>query len=290
MFKKILGFFIVLGLSFSFFMINVKADMGPKATADIEVVGVNQPFYFDILIYRDYDVERIDENELEYKLNNYYQEDYPLDLLNGYQDMDGYASRTLYSGPPANIKKMDTNTFQLGYFNAPVTFKIIIILEDDTIIASKVIHRKLFNAKMTYDLSNVDLSQNQLNVGIVTEEVPYTYMGTSLVIRVIITIAIEVLILLWFGYRSAKSFKLVGFTNLATQTLLTAFMIFGFYVWGSFFGLIGALILGEIGVFAIEFIIYNLYLKEKSKTKAISYAFVANLATLILSVLTMGLI
>jgi hypothetical protein len=83
---------------------------------------------------------------------------------------------------------------------------------------------------------------------------------------------------------------IVGLTNLVTQTLLTVFMAIGFYAWGSFFGVIGVLIFGEILVFITEILLYGYILKEHGRSKAMGYAFIANVITLILTFLTIGFI
>ncbi|BCR36187.1 hypothetical protein [Mariniplasma anaerobium] len=291
--KRIISFLVITFILFSFLALDINADMGPKSTIDIEIIGVDQPYYFDVLIYESNDIEILDlfdlANEIE---GNYYQDDYPSDILNGYQDEDGFVSRTLYNGIPAILSKPDDSKeiYHVGYFSAPKTFKIVIILDDDTMITSKIIDRKLFQSTMTYDLSDVDLSFNQQDVGVLTESIPYTHVSISLLIRVIITVGVELLILFAYNYRRKESYMIVGLTNLVTQTLLTVFMAIGFYAWGSFFGLLGVLILGEILVFITEILLYGYVLKEHSRSKAMGYAFIANVITLILTFLTIGFI
>lgn len=73
------------------------ADMFSKPTATIHIKGVDVPYDFELLISYDGDVPILDD-EAMYKLEAYYKAYYPIDVLNGYQDQDGYAARTLYSG------------------------------------------------------------------------------------------------------------------------------------------------------------------------------------------------
>lgn len=294
MIKRITSFLIIIVILLSFLAIDIKADMGPKPTIEIEIIGVDQSYYFDVLVFESDTIESLPQDELADTIEyNYYQEDFPSHILNGYQDEDGFVSRTLYNGgAPGTSRKLDDvdDTYHVGYFVAPKIFKIVIILEDDTIITSEIIERKLFQSYMTYDLSDVNLNTNQQNVGIVTESLPYTYVSVSLIIRVLITIGVELLILYAYGYKNKESYKIVGVTNLVTQTLLTIFMAIGFYAWGAFFGLIGVLIVGELMVFITEILLYRFILKEKGGIKAMGYGFVANLITLILTVLTIGFI
>jgi hypothetical protein len=281
-------------MSISFFTIDIKADMGPKPTIDIEIKGVDQDYYFDVLIYESATIESLSDEDLADSVErNYYQDDFPSHILNGYQDDDGFVSRTLYNGgAPGSSTKLDDleDTYRVGYFVAPEILKVVIILEDDTMLVSEIVERRLFQSYMTYDLTGVDLSYSQQDVGVVTEAIPYQHVSITLLIRVVITVGVELLILFAYGYRQKHSYQIVGTLNLITQTLLTIFMAIGFYAWGSFFGLISVLILGEILVFITEIIVYRFMLKEKGKAKAIVYGFVANLITFILTFVTMGFI
>lgn len=116
MIKKVLSFIIVVFALISIISIDGKADMGPKATADITIVGVDVPYYFDLLIQRaaiePLAIEDIN-NIIE---DNYYDDTYPIDALIGYQDSQGYVSRTLYSGPPGSTSRVEdtTDTYRAG--------------------------------------------------------------------------------------------------------------------------------------------------------------------------------
>jgi hypothetical protein len=67
-------------------------------------------------------------------------------------------------------------------------------------------------------------------------------------------------------------------------------MFLGYYSWGAMFGLISILIIGEILVFITEILTFGFLLKEQGKKKACLYGFVANLATLIISIFTLSFI
>lgn len=293
--KKSIVFALMVLLGTVIFSITGHADIGPKPTADIKVVGIDEPYYFDVLIYYDTDISLVSGEDLQWALEQYYQEDYPLDVLNGYQDEDGFASRTLSytGGAPAHLSKLDgeKDIFHIGYFHAPEVFKIAIVTEAGNLIVSDVIERQLFTSTMTYDLTGVDLTIDQTGAGRVVEHIPYVHMSISLVIRVILTVLIELIILSFvFKYKLKQSFILVAVTNIVTQTLMTMGIMAGFYFWGSFFGLIGMLILGELCVFVSEMIIYGIWLREYDRKKAVLYGFVANLVTFIITIFTIPLI
>ena len=253
----------------------VHADMGPKPTAHVTITGHDEPYMFDVLVKKSTPVDTLDDESLERNTVEYYDpEAYP-EVLNGYQDGDGYASMTLYDNVPRYITR-EHNTFELGYFGAPREFKIVLVFDEDTIITSPSIERQQFNALITYDVSDVDKSESQENVGVIEEEIPYAEMATDFFIRLVATIAIELGVLALFFYRKLKSFILAGGVNLATQSLLTLFMVMGYYYWGNLLAAFLILILGETLVIIAEMIIYGLYLKEHSWLRAILYALTAN--------------
>jgi len=282
-------FIVILLMTAVIFSVTAHADMFAKPEARIEVVGIDQTFYFEILIFKNGPVSAVDIDSGRDWLSEYYQDDFPLDVLNGYQDDDGFVSRTLYSNKPANLFYED-DVFLVGYFSAPKKFKIAIIFEDGTMITSKVIDRKMFYSKMTYDLTGVNFNLTQTGVGTIKEHVPIGSMSWKFAVRVIITISVELLILWFFKYRLRRSFALVGAINFFTQSLLTMFMILGFYFWGDSFGLVFVVLLGEILVLLTEVLAYHFFLSEQTPRKARQYALVANLATFILAIFTLWFI
>ena len=101
----------------------------------------------------------------------------------------------------------------------------------------------------------------------------------SFCIRITLTILIEILIALFFGFRSKKQLCIITIVNCITQILLNVILNIinyysGLYVFRLFYAL------GEILVFAIEAVIYCTFLKrvsdKKDNSDYILYAFVAN--------------
>ncbi len=275
----------------------IKADMGPKPTSEIEILGMQGSYYFDLLVEKSADTVRVltetqITNQIEY---DYYNEEYP-SVLNGYRDDDGFASYTLYTDIPHYITQDDTNPnlFSVGYFVAPSVFKIALVTETGSLIVSDIIHKQNFNAYFIYDLTNDTIDETAIDVvyngyGDTTEVIPYKAMFIQTLICVFGTLVIEIGLLYIFGYRTKDSYKKAVLVNLLTQTILAVVVAVG-YVWGSFFGVLGVLFIGEIVVFTLEIILYRKMLKEKSKIQATIYAFVANFASLILGFLSIGLL
>ncbi len=279
--KLFIGISVFLLFSLAF-MPTLSADVGPKPSGVIEVTGIDEAYDLDILIpYRFGSPPRVMEEESWKSDTHYLDDDFftVFERINGFITSDRYASATLYSGPPRYIDRED-NLFTLGYFGAPKDFKIAIMTESGHLIISEPVTRQLFDAHFTYDLSDVDLENDQVNAGIVEEEVPWGTMLGQYFFRVILTITVELFILFVFFYRLKGSYLLAGGVNLITQSFLTLFVLIGYYFWGAELAALLILLLGEIIIITLESIIYTMKLTEKSRIRAFSYAIVANVATL----------
>jgi len=267
------------------------ADMFSKPTAEIHVVGVDVTYQLEILVFYDGEATVLELETFEYRLAGHYDSNYPIDLLNGYQDSDGFVARTIYNrGAPDSLSKTSENVFKIGYYSAPRVFKVLLILEDDVMISSPVIYRNLFHSEIVYDLSDVDINSSSMNLGQIEEIIPYTDYGVKYLLRVLLTITIELVVLLIFMYKQKRTFIIVGVTNFITQSILTIGMIIGFYFWAAEVGLVITLLLGEFIVFTTEMFVYYKKLDEQSKKRALLYGFVANLVTFIVSIFTLGYI
>ncbi|TVP85264.1 MAG: hypothetical protein EA375_05030 [Acholeplasmataceae bacterium] len=273
----------------------VSADIGPKSGITIDIRGVDQPYFLDLLFpgeidefWRDYA-----ETRLEECLDDFgYCSDFIPWLLLDFEE-DGYVSSWLYRGRPTYHRQLDDHVYAYTYV-PPREFKIIMVFEDGTYVTSPVVVTRLFQTRLVYDLTDVDLATDFTAAGTVTELVPVAGMTTDFLLRVILTIGIEILILFAFGYRLKSSYRLVILTNVVTQVTLTIFMFVMHWWYAPFFGEIFVLIIGEIFILAIELYVYIKWLKEQSKRRASVYAVVANLASfligLILIIVSFGLV
>ena len=178
---------------------------------------------------------------------------------------------------------MDDNLdqYRIGYLSAPDNFKIAIVLDDDTILISKLINKKCFDGHFTFDLDDIsfdNLERGKVyeNVGEVHEVMPIFEMSIEFIISIIVTISVELFVLYMFGYKEKRSYKLAFIVNLGTQTLLSLFVVVTGYFWIPIFGTFVVIFFGEILVFATEILVYAWLLKEKKKATAIGYAVAAN--------------
>lgn len=278
--------FFIAGITFSPV---VKADTGPKPTSLIEVIGVEGDYYMDLLVQYDQNIFELADSTIEQQIDpDYYKDSFP-DILNGYQDEDGFASYTLYTYIPHNITQQDDpNQYMVGYFAAPSVFKIAIVTESNNLIVSDVIHKQYFNAVFKYDLSDSSIveteqdSSNQIYypIGSVSEHFPYWSVTLAVFVGVIFTLAIEVGLLYLLKYRQKHTYYLVVFMNIITQIVLNALIILGYYAFGELLGAYGILLLGEILVFFVEALVYRKCFLEKQKIGPVLYALMANALSL----------
>jgi hypothetical protein len=278
----------------------VHGDVGPKPTTTIEVIGLDQSYYFDLLFpVREDKVQVLTEDEIDEEIRyDYYRDDFP-DILNGYRDEDGYASYTLYRGIPHSITEVSDHQFLCGYFSPPDDFKIVLVLEEtNEIIVSNKIHKTMFYAEYTFDLSSDDLFNDEnrdVYQGVVRylvddvdgEVVPWKEIIIQIVFAVLLTLVLEMIVLYAFRYNHKKSYFLVVKVNLFTQTILHALLVL-FSLIAAFFGFFATLIIGEFLVFVIEILIYRRYLNEKSQVRAMLYGLIANIVSMVLGTMILG--
>lgn len=292
--KKILFTILILLLfSVSSNIQAVNADFGPKPSIQITIKGVDAPYSFDLLS------EQLDEDDMEYIENqdwvegHYYKENYP-DSLIGYRDKDDFSSYQRYNGI-GNVRQESEHVFNVNYYG-PSTYKLVIVTEDDNIIISEQIVNIVFDTVITWDLTDVDLTESSYGEGELTGNMgigtPDNYVGEGkivwmtvwrTIVRVIATVLLELVVFLFlFRYKEKDTLKKMILINVLSQTILSIFLVLG-YLAGNVFGLFTALLIGEAVVFIGEAIIFMFWFKEGTKTKAFWYAIVANSFSLIIS-------
>jgi hypothetical protein len=98
-------------------------------------------------------------------------------------------------------------------------------------------------------------------------------------IRVILTLIIEAIVFLIFGYRKKASWLIFLIVNLLTQGILNIWLN-GYTPFVSSY-LLFSLILGEILVFFVEMIVFLVFIKEHRRWRTALYVIAANILSLI---------
>lgn len=279
--KKLIIFLLILSIFIIIPTQTVSADTGPRPTLEIEVLGVDQPYYIDIMIQAEADQESINTvRDIMNTEGSYFGRVVPdaLFFIRG----ESYVPLILTTQQPAYYR-LTVEGGHLFTLNVPQSFKILILFEDGHYITTKLIEPTLFNSKILVDMRNVDITITQTDVGSSKEILPVATMVFDLALRILGTIVVEFLVLVLFGYFEKKSYFFVMYVNLFTQVTLTLFMFVTKFYFSPVIGELIVLLIGEAFIFTFEIIIYRKYLKEHGKSRATIYGLIANLVSLLAS-------
>lgn len=270
--KKALVFISVMICAFLALGVNAFADMGPKPSVTVYVNGVEDD--------REYYIALIEEIQASrYNSTNTEGRDEVWNKIQEFSKTDGYCiADSPVSNPYNKLKGKDSARW--GYY-PPETFKILLCFPDnESFLVSGVQNKYSFVSYFTVDVKGdrLTVSQNGGALGIAVE------IG-GLLIRIAVTVLIEVAIAYGFGYRGKPELRLILITNIVTQVLLNALIAFGDYGLGGL-GAALALIVGEMFVFFVETVLYAVALPNLTEIKtgggrAVGYAFTANFASLV---------
>jgi len=253
----------------------VYADFGPKPS--ITIVVKNPPaetYYLDLLIQ-----EQKANNSLDDERDQY--DPVKFGLLENYRDGDWvpalvHGTNIPLFGKLTGSRQGADMVHTFSYFGTPERFKIIIVTPDNRVVTSGELARKTFQMTLTYDYQTGAVSQRSIVV---------TYL-VQIFSTLIPTLLIEGLLLLLFGFSLRRFWRPFLLVNLATQIILTASLGTAAIAQGLFAAYLLAFPV-ELGILIIEAIAFTRLLKQHGKGRRIAYAIVANIFSLIASLVTM---
>ena len=282
--KKIhqwLAYFVVIITCFAV-PVTVKADIGPKPSVVIEVVGFEEKeYYMTLLSEKDSTGPWSHGNEY----HDYMGEKWVFEVFENYEDEDGYYFLSFMQDCSEN------DTFEWTYY-PPQRFKVLIYTTDDGqfYCSDEVYERYAFDSYFKVNVTENGVTVNESgeveNENVLTVQKSYDFSMEilSFAVRVFLTIVLEVLVALAFGYRDSMSLKVIGITNVCTQVVLNVLlnvinyrsgqMAFVFhYVWM------------ECVVFVLEAVIYVKLIEKTDGEKGVVrhpvvYAALANIVSL----------
>lgn len=277
--KKFLIVLLCIAAMFAFIPPLAYGDVGPKPSVIVNFEGLQGKTYYTTLLSETSSTgpysavgrfegdRRYSEDEEDYEIWNKFVD---------YQDEDGYYFLQYFSDCT------ETQEFKWTYY-PPQKFKILLYFpEFDSFATSDIYERYAFASYYTVDAGNMELTPLTVHEGITAEKsYNFTREIISLFLRIIATIAIEILVALLFGYRAKKLLRFILITNIATQTILNIMLNTVNYYYGGLAFLL-SYILAEIVVFLIEAGVYASFLTKDGtgrltrKSYAVLYAFVAN--------------
>jgi energy-converting hydrogenase Eha subunit E len=259
------------------------ADTGPKPSVVLGFTGLEDTTYYVTLLSQTASEGpwEAPSASSDHSYNSEDQEDYEvyLKFLN-YEDSDGYYFLQNFS------KCVDNEPYTWGYYPPP-NFKILLYFpETDTFaVSSEAYERYAFDSYFT-----VDATGHQINS--VTAKGSYDYGNeiVSFVVRILLTLIIEIGVALLFQYRTRKYLLTIIVVNVFTQALLNVVLNLVEYQSGYQAYQIVYLLLEffiaviEAGIYLYAFPKYNTKV-ESYQGKPVLYAFTANAASFALGLL-----
>lgn len=258
------------------------ADMGPKPSVVVTFQNLKQQNCYVTLLAKEESTGPYGVYNPTY--NDKYMGDAPeiWQKFVDYKDAGGFHFLQFYQ------KLGNDGVFKWGYF-PPKEFKILMYFPDDNsfAVSPESYQSYAFSSYFTVDASTLNKSPIPNGAAIHARQ-SYNYTGEalSLLVRTVITIAIELLIALPFGYLAKQQLGFIALVNVATQLILNILLNLVNYNQGGLMYLLIYVFL-EIFVFAAEAAIYansatlKKYAKPERKLHPVLYAFIANLASYI---------
>lgn len=270
-----------------------RADMGPKPSVRIHFENMGDELCYGTLPSKTkttgpasaWDGIEYHAKHNENKSYSYAAFDYETwKVFAEYQDEDGYYF--LQEG----WKVSETKKIEWTYY-PPQSFKILLYYpETQTFAVSGIYERYAFDTYYTVDMDGVHINEVRCEEANGTPEgleasrsYDYSQELISLAVRIVLTILIEMIIALLFGYRHKKQLLFLAGVNGGTQIVLNVLLNIINYKGGQLAFVLFYVLL-EIAVFAIEAGIFYGRLGRMGNTSqpkwlAVLYAFIANAAS-----------
>ena len=260
-------FVLALAVPFAAF-----ADMGPKPAVEVQTVGLPQSCWVTLLAQETvigpwHETEKGTVAAVE-------PEEAPVvEAFDAFEDPDGYHFLQWFD------RVRDDSPATWSYM-APRHFKILFWFpESGGYAVTETLDRYAYSAVYRVDFSGFDPAAG--GVQAVAAQKNYDYAGEALglAVRFVLTLAVELLIALPFGYLKRSHLRVLLITNLATQLALNLALNLTAYYSGSlamwvFYPLF------ELAVFIVEAVVFRLAFKPQAgKGHPVLYAFVANAAS-----------
>ena len=286
--RKIKQFFIRVLCALFVFMalpMTIHADIGPKASVRIQFKNMPDELCYGTLLS---EKESTGPASVWDGIKEHARKDEETadiwDAFVNYKDSDGYYYLQQH------YKVSDTNEIAWTYY-PPNRFKILLYYpETGTFVSSGIYERYAFDTYYTVDMEGIDIHNVEYNEELSTNERIEAYRSyeyrqemIGLAVRIVLTIVIEMLVALLFGFREKKQLVILAVVNIITQILLNVGLNIINYNSGSMAFTIFYVLL-EAVVFIVEAILYCTLLKKASMKKKknwyyVLYSFIANLVS-----------
>lgn len=175
-----------------------------------------------------------------------------------------------------------------GYY-PPEVFKVALYFPeyDSLIVSQEIYERYAFQSKFSLWLTDVDCTHSGVVSMRLEKNIDWMEIIGGFLLRVVVTLAVELLVAVLWGYRSKRQMKVLLSVNLVTQVVLNALLSL-WYIFDGPFDAMLRLLTGEIVVLAIESVFYVRRLPEgehrltASKGWALCYTIAANVLSCVI--------
>lgn len=262
--------------------------MGPKPSVNLQFEGLENQLYYITLLSKAESTGPYTAGVYHTPPDTYQGTDAAAwAAFNSYQDADGFYFLQHFS--PCNNEQ----TYAWVYY-PPSTFKVLLYFpQTNTFQTSGIYERYAFGSYYLVKNTSLDRSATESAATLeLQKNYDYTQEILSLAARIVATIAVEILIALFFGFRHKNILLLIILTNIVTQTILNVLLNISYYLYGSM-NLIADYVWMELLVVVIELTAYSLYFKKKGNIKrwvAPVYALSANAASFIVGLIVANMI
>ena len=260
--------------------INAKADTGPKSSVRVQFDNMGEQLCYGTLLSKDprtgpYSVWDGDEENIN-------TGGYDIEIWRAfteYEDAEGY-----YFLQPAIWCVSTTGRIAWTYY-PPSSFKILLYYPElDKFVVSGVYERYAFDTYYTVSMSGIDICSQDCEIN-AYRSYDYTAEILSLIARIAITLGIEILVALIFGFRERKQLIFLAAVNAVTQIILNLLLNIINYNSGWLASFICYFLLEHL-VLLIEAIAYSVFMNKLTDKPRriwiyIVYALVANALSLL---------
>lgn len=252
-----LFFIIFLSMPFS----KASADIGPKPASYITIKGIEGDYVAAFASTKRSGPNGFYEDWLE---RGDYLDYHP---IMEYNDNEGYKWLQLY------MKCNGEEEIQFTYW-CPEVYKIIIYKDNEIYAATKPLEMYAYSTYYELDFSKYVKG----NADTIKVRNSYNYFGeiAFLLLRIVLTLVVEIGLFFLMRLYTKRNLLVVGITNLVTQIILNVMVNIDAFNHGWLSGLL-LLFLGEAIVLIVEFIVYQIFIKDKNRLLIILYPIIANL-------------
>ncbi len=277
--RRVICTVLIMAVLFSALGVTAFADMGPKPGVHIELISLGNEICYGTLLskYETNGPNRAYEDGdtiPDYLIDSYDTGDWKARAaFIDYEDKDGFYYLQ------EHWLTTENGGFSWTYY-PPDPFKILLYFpESGSFAVSEIYEQYAFDSYYTVNLGNLKLTENYHNSIFAAQSYDHSKEILSLVVRIVATIAIELVLAVLFGLRKKNIFAFVSGVNIATQLALNLILFFVDYSRGSM-AFTAYYVMLEILVFAAEAAMYLFGFKklnfEQRKIKTVLYALAAN--------------